>query len=97
MVQPRAGFQVASVHSMRLRSLIAASSTLRDAYGMAKKQDAVEVGWRSFGTWSYIRHDIFAPVAKRLRLLHGEIKTPPMSLMARREIGFLLRQIQEEQ
>jgi phage-related protein len=34
-------------------------------------------------------------VAKPLRLLHGEIKTPPMSLAARREIGFHLRQLQE--
>jgi phage-related protein len=34
-------------------------------------------------------------VAKALRILHGEIKTPPMSLEARREMGFLLRQLQE--
>jgi phage-related protein len=34
-------------------------------------------------------------VAKPLRVLHGEIKTPPISLGARREIGFLLRKLQE--
>jgi len=34
-------------------------------------------------------------VTKALRILHGEIKTPPMSVEARREAGFLLRQIQE--
>jgi phage-related protein len=32
---------------------------------------------------------------KPLRWIHGEVKTPPMSLEARREIGFLLRQLQE--
>jgi len=34
-------------------------------------------------------------VTKPVRLLHGEIKTPPLSLGARREIGFLLRKLQE--
>lgn len=34
-------------------------------------------------------------MTKALRILHGEIKTPPMSVEARREAGFLLRQIQE--
>jgi len=29
-----------------------------------------------------------------LRWIHGEVKTPPMSLEARREIGFLLRELQ---
>jgi phage-related protein len=32
---------------------------------------------------------------KPLRWLHGEVKTPPMSREARREIGFLLRELQE--
>ncbi len=32
---------------------------------------------------------------KPLRWLHGEVKTPPMSLEARREIGMLLRDLQE--
>jgi len=32
---------------------------------------------------------------KPLRWLHGEAKTPPMSREARREIGFLLRELQE--
>ena len=32
---------------------------------------------------------------KELMILQGEIKTPPMSRMARREIGFLLRALQE--
>lgn len=32
---------------------------------------------------------------KPLRWLHGEIKTPPMSLEARREFGMLLRDLQE--
>ncbi len=32
---------------------------------------------------------------KPLRWLHGEVKTPPMSLEARREIGALLRDLQE--
>ena len=32
---------------------------------------------------------------KPLRWIHGEVKTPPMSLEARREIGFLLRELQE--
>jgi hypothetical protein len=54
-------------------------------------------GARSFGTWFYIRVDIFVLVAKPVRLLHGEIKTPPMLLGARKEIGFLLRKVQEEQ
>lgn len=34
-------------------------------------------------------------MAKALRILHGEIRTPPISVEARREIGFLLRQLQE--
>jgi phage-related protein len=32
---------------------------------------------------------------KPLRWLHGEVKTPPMTVNARREIGFLLRQLQD--
>jgi phage-related protein len=32
---------------------------------------------------------------KPLRWLHGEVKTPPMSVEARREIGVLLRELQE--
>ncbi len=32
---------------------------------------------------------------KPLRWLHGEVKTPPMSLAARREMGLLLRELQE--
>jgi len=32
---------------------------------------------------------------KPLRWLHGEVKTPPMSLTARREMGMLLRDLQE--
>ena len=32
---------------------------------------------------------------KPLRWLHGEVKTPPMSPNARREIGFLLRELQD--
>ena len=32
---------------------------------------------------------------KPLRWLHGEVKTPPMSLAARREMGMLLRDLQE--
>ena len=32
---------------------------------------------------------------KPLRWLHGEVKTPPMSVEARREIGFMLRELQE--
>lgn len=34
-------------------------------------------------------------MSKPLRWLSGEVKTPPMSLEARREMGFLLRQLQE--
>jgi phage-related protein len=34
-------------------------------------------------------------VSKPLRCLSGEVKTPPMSLEARREFGFLLRLLQE--
>lgn len=34
-------------------------------------------------------------VSKPLRWLSGEVKTPPMSTEARREMGFLLRQLQE--
>jgi phage-related protein len=30
-----------------------------------------------------------------LRWIHGQVKTPPMSLAARRKIGFLLRELQE--
>ncbi len=30
-----------------------------------------------------------------MRWLHGEVKTPPMSLEARREIGRLLRELQD--
>jgi phage-related protein len=36
-----------------------------------------------------------AVVDKPLRWLSGEIKTPPLSRAARRETGFLLRQLQE--
>jgi len=32
---------------------------------------------------------------KPLRWLHGEVKTPPMSIAARREMGMLLRDVQE--
>lgn len=32
---------------------------------------------------------------KPLRWLHGEVKTPPMSVEARREIGMLLRDLQD--
>ena len=32
---------------------------------------------------------------KPLRWLHGEVKTPPVSVEARREIGMLLRDLQE--
>lgn len=32
---------------------------------------------------------------KPLRWIHGEVKTPPVSLEARREIGFLLRELQD--
>lgn len=32
---------------------------------------------------------------KPLRWLHGEVKTPPMSVEARRETGMLLRDLQE--
>ncbi len=35
------------------------------------------------------------PSSKPLMILHGEIKTPPMSQAARLEAGFLLRQLQE--
>ena len=33
--------------------------------------------------------------SKPLRWIHGEVKTPPMSREARREIGFLLRELQD--
>lgn len=33
--------------------------------------------------------------SKPLRWLHGEVKTPPMSLSARREMGLLLRELQD--
>jgi phage-related protein len=33
--------------------------------------------------------------SKPLRWIHGEVKTPPMSRETRREIGFLLRELQE--
>ena len=32
---------------------------------------------------------------KPLRWLHGEVKTPPLSLEARREMGLLLRELQD--
>jgi phage-related protein len=32
---------------------------------------------------------------KALRWVHGEVRTPPMSIEARREIGALLRELQE--
>jgi phage-related protein len=32
---------------------------------------------------------------KPLRWLHGKVKTPPMSVEARREIGMLLRELQD--
>jgi phage-related protein len=35
--------------------------------------------------------------AKPLRWLHGEVKTPPMSVGARREMGKLLRDLQESE
>ena len=34
-------------------------------------------------------------MSKPLRWLAGEVKTPPMSLEARREFGFLLRRLQQ--
>jgi len=34
---------------------------------------------------------------KPLRWLHGEVKTPPMSVEARREMGLLLRELQERE
>jgi phage-related protein len=36
-------------------------------------------------------------MAKPIRWLHGEIKTPPMGENARRAVGFLLRELQEEE
>jgi phage-related protein len=33
--------------------------------------------------------------AKPLRWLHGEVKTPPVGLAARRELGMLLRDVQD--
>jgi phage-related protein len=33
--------------------------------------------------------------SRPLRWLHGEVKTPPMSVSARREAGMLLRDLQE--
>jgi len=32
---------------------------------------------------------------KVIRWLHGEVKTPPLSVEARRELGYLLRMVQE--
>ena len=32
---------------------------------------------------------------KPLRWIHGEVKTPPIGLEARREIGFLFRELQD--
>ncbi len=32
---------------------------------------------------------------KPIRWLHGELKTPPLSVQARREMGMLLRELQE--
>lgn len=40
------------------------------------------------------RHKTPASIDRPLLWLHGEIKTPPWSLDARREVGFLLRQLQ---
>ena len=34
---------------------------------------------------------------KPLRWLHGEVKAPPMSVEARREMGMLLRELQEDE
>lgn len=36
-------------------------------------------------------------VSRPLRWLHGEVKTPPMGLSARREMGLLLRRVQERE
>jgi phage-related protein len=36
-------------------------------------------------------------VDKPLLVLHGQVKTPPMSVQARRETGFLLRMLQKGQ
>ena len=33
--------------------------------------------------------------SKAIRWLHGEVKTPPLSIEARRELGYLLRMVQE--
>lgn len=33
--------------------------------------------------------------SKSLRWVHGDIKSPPLSVEVRRELGFLLREIQE--
>jgi phage-related protein len=41
-----------------------------------------------------LRH-IIGQISKPLRWLSGEVKTPPMGREARREMGFLLRQLQE--
>ena len=40
------------------------------------------------------RHKTPTPIDKPLLWLHGEVKTPPWSPDARREVGFLLRQLQ---
>lgn len=39
-------------------------------------------------------HSHRQPIDKPLVWLHGEVKTPPWSLEARREAGFLLRRLQ---
>ncbi len=38
---------------------------------------------------------MFVQLSKPLMILHGKLKTPPMSREARVEAGFLLRQLQE--
>lgn len=42
-----------------------------------------------------IYHDFRMRDQKNIRWLHGEVKTPPLSVEARREFGYLLRLVQE--
>ncbi|MCX6922402.1 MAG: type II toxin-antitoxin system RelE/ParE family toxin, partial [Verrucomicrobia bacterium] len=44
---------------------------------------------------SELTYDVRVMNGKPLRWLHGEVKTPPMSLEARREMGMLLRELQD--
>ena len=79
-----------------IRSLLALGATRKDlATAIAGKQTSPDLPRRSSPVPYPKSPHLFDVVKdKPLVWLHGEVKTPPWSLAARREAGYLLRRLQ---